>query len=136
MPRYRCRRHGQPPKFHEFTDETGEGVCQRCVTDGYPLFCMADAPEQIHELVDIHYIVMSQQGPILGSMGRQHVACEPKRDALAMHAHDPYCATDDPRIVTCPSCRGTKDWQLMAAFFTKQDKAWAREYRLIQKENG
>ena len=130
MPRFRCRRHGQSPRFHEFTDDSGEGVCLKCVEAGWPFCCMADAPEQIHELVPIHFVVLDPKGPIVG-VCRQHVACEPLRDGLALHIHDPYCATDDPRIVTCPSCRGTKAWQGMAAFFAKQDKVWAREYRRI-----
>jgi hypothetical protein len=134
MPRFRCRRHGSAPRFHEFADDTGEGVCQRCIEDGWPLCCAADAPEQIHELVDIHLIVMDPRGPILGSQGRQHVACEPKRDGLALHRHDQYAATDDARIVTCPSCQGTAVWKQIAEFLAKQDKAWARDYRRIQQE--
>lgn len=130
--RFRCRRHGSAPKFFEFADDTGDGVCRKCVEQGWPLCCAADAPEQIHQLVDIHLVVRDPRGPIIGQT-RQHVACEPLRDGLAMHSHDDYCATDDPRVVTCPSCRGTQSWRDLAQFLAKQDKVWARDLRLIQQ---
>lgn len=68
-------------------------------------------------LVDVHFMVLHEHGPITGQWGRQYVACEPRRDALAKHPEDMYAATDDPRAVTCPSCKGTKQFKELAKLF-------------------
>ncbi len=63
------------------------------------------------ELALVHLLVPDQKGPIYDPSGRLHVACEPKRDALARHRFDDYAATQDPRAVTCPSCMGTPAYE-------------------------
>lgn len=93
----------------EYESDTGQ--CPRC--NRSPI----THPYTVHPLIDVHFIVMDSRGPILGSFGRQLVACQPKREFLAAHSEDSYAATDDPRSVTCPACKRTKEWQELAKLF-------------------
>lgn len=66
--------------------------------------------------MDVHFLVPDMAGAILGKNGfRFRVACEPLRDALALHRQDTYTASGDPRAVTCRSCQGTPAWQGVAS---------------------
>jgi hypothetical protein len=61
-------------------------------------------------------MVMDPKGPIQGAQGRQYVACQRKREYVILHTMDTFgAATDDPSVVTCRSCRGTKEWQAAAS---------------------
>jgi len=104
MPRFRCVKCLPPPRGFEF--EADYPQCPQC-----------GGVMQLLRLIDVHLIVMSQAGPILGIEGRQHVACQPKRDGLARHPADTFAATPDPREVTCPSCKGTPAYRDMAKLF-------------------
>lgn len=102
--RYRCKCL-PPPKGFVF--EANAPICPKCGRHG----------NGIHELVDIHFMVLHPAGPIMGEFGRQYVACQPKREYLATHEGDHFSATDDPRVVNCRSCRGTQAWKDMAKLF-------------------
>lgn len=110
--KYRCVRCAAMPKGFVFEadpcDETGYGMCPKCG---------ANHPPFIYELTDIHFMVLDPKGPIIGSWGRQYIACQPRREYLGLHAGDPFLASDWPPAVTCASCRGTKPWQDMAQLF-------------------
>ena len=103
--RFRCRNNacGRLPQGFVFEGDLPQ--CPKCGTGRH-----------VVPIVDVHFIVIGS-GPIYGAAGFQHVACEPKRDGLALHPHDEYAATDDPRAVTCRSCRGTPAWRDMAKAF-------------------
>jgi uncharacterized CHY-type Zn-finger protein len=64
----------------------------------------------IAPLIDVHYMVMSNMGPITGSEGRQYVACQPKREYLCRHPNERFAATGTPEAVTCPKCKRTKEF--------------------------
>lgn len=102
MARFRCINCGQFPDGFLFEANPGAAACPKCHSSG-PMF--------ITPIVDVHFVVMDRKGPILGAMGRQYVACQRKRDHLALHQYDNFAATDDPSAVSCLSCRGTKEWQ-------------------------
>jgi hypothetical protein len=104
MARFRCIQCGEPPDGFLF--EADLPTCPRCHASG---------PMHIVPIVDVHYVVMDPKGAILGSMGRQYVACSPKRTGFAMHQFEQFAATDVPSAVTCRSCRGTRMWQEAAA---------------------
>jgi len=103
MARFRCNRHtcGRPPRGHVFESDTGQ--CPKCGD-------LAGAT--VHELTDVHFLVMGT-GPLMGWAGAHHVACEPEREYLSLHASDGYAATDVPTAVTCRSCMGTPAFQEM-----------------------
>lgn len=104
MARFRCIKCGEPPDGFLF--EADLPTCPRCYASG---------PLHIVQLVDVHFMVMDPKGPIQGAQGRQYVACQRKREYLLLHTMDTFgAATDDPSVVTCRSCRGTKEWQAAA----------------------
>jgi len=101
MARFRCNRHtcGRPPQGHIFENDAGQ--CPKCG---------ALAAPAVHELVDVHFVVMGQ-GPILGPHGPSHIACQPQREHMALHPSDAFAASDVPTAVTCPSCLATPAFQ-------------------------
>lgn len=102
MPRFRCYQCPAPAgRNFEFEADDEFAACPRCGA-GEPA---------VQPLVDVHFMVVDPKGVISGHNGlRQYVACEPKRDYLATAAVH-YAATDVATCVTCPRCRGTKQWQ-------------------------
>ena len=68
----------------------------------------------VFELCDVHLVVLHNKGPISGSEGMQFIACEPKREHLALMGGDGFAASDDVRAVTCPACRRTKWYKQQA----------------------
>jgi len=104
MARFRCIKCGEPPDGFLF--EADLPTCPRCYASG---------PLHIVQLVDVHFMVMDAKGPIQGAQGRQFIACQRKREYVILHTMDTFgAATDDPSVVTCRSCRGTKEWQQAA----------------------
>src|SRR4051794_1787294 len=67
--RFRCYRCSNPPRYFEFADKD---ACPKCGTS-------VDATPAVVELADVHLTVMDARGPIMGSRGRQFIACDPKR---------------------------------------------------------
>ena len=108
--RFRCRACGPLPAGLEW-EATGNEQCPKCGRS------TRTHPYVVHELTDVHFIVRHADGPILGNSGRLFVACERKRDALARHMADSYAASDDPRAVTCPACKRTREFLEMARLF-------------------
>jgi hypothetical protein len=108
--RFRClhctRDPGEPGAREGFLFESDKPVCPRCGKFG----------PMILPIVDVHFLAEDPAGPILGQSARYRVACEPKRDGLAMHAHDTYAATGDVRAVTCRSCKATQAFVEQSAF--------------------
>lgn len=106
---YRCRdlRPGaRPGDYREF--EADRPCC--------PL-CGAGEPAVV-ELADVHFLVLDPKGPIPGFGGfRWRLGCMPKRDHMAEHEGDTFCCSQDPRAVTCPSCKGLPQWQQQARAF-------------------
>ena len=104
--KFRCINCGPEPGSagwqEGFTFEADKPVCPKCGRFG---------PMTISPVVDVHLMVEMAAGPILGASARYYVACQPKRDALARHAHDSYAASADILAVTCPSCKGTRAYQ-------------------------
>lgn len=79
--------------------------------------CGAGDPA-VQLLVDVHFVVEDVAGPIEGKNGiRYRVACQPKRDGLALHRTDTYTASGDPRATTCRSCQTTPPWLAYAKRF-------------------
>lgn len=105
MARFRCvtARCGTAPTGFEF--EADRAQCPKCGT------------VNVIPLIDVHFLAPDPGGPIIGIHGRYKVACEPKRDGLALHVHDDYAATVEAPAVTCRSCRKTKGWRDMARMY-------------------
>lgn len=80
--------------------------------------CRCEKSGLIQEIVPVHFMAVGS-GPIQGTDGPQHVACDPNRRELAVSPEvgDLFSATGDPRAVTCPDCRGTPAWKSAAAYF-------------------
>lgn len=126
--RYRCFWCAPAPKGLEYENATGQ--CPKC---GRP------PGHAVHQLTDVHYLAASPSGPIppgpasplygtmygCGGDSRRVVACQKRRDALALHREDAFSATDDPRAVTCSACRRTPEWQAHAAVFGELEQALA-----------
>lgn len=106
--RWRCHACGSGTRYLEWE---GDGQCPRCGRGYVP------GAGQVAPLTDVHLVVMAEDGPIWGGEGRQRVACQPRRDYLATTVDDFFAASDDPRAVTCPACRATREYQGMAALF-------------------
>jgi hypothetical protein len=105
--RYRCYncKTRKPGVYHEF--ESDRPRCPKCGA-GEPA---------VLELTDVHFLAADPTGPIEGKNGlRFRVACQPTRDALALHTTDTYAASGDPRAVTCPSCATTPAYRHAASF--------------------
>lgn len=104
MARYRCLRckvPGLKGHFKEF--EADAPVCD-----------CGNAGSGVVPLVDVHFLVADDAGQIEGHDGQRYrVACDPKRDVLATFAEH-YAASDVARAVSCPSCRGTRDYAAAA----------------------
>lgn len=102
--RFRCNlcREAMWPK--DFVFEDHDGACPKCGARGLP---------SVVEMVDIHFMVLCANGPIMGSRGAQKVACQPRRSHLALPhgAGEHFSATGDVREVTCPRCKGTQDYK-------------------------
>ncbi len=105
--RFRCYNPtcGTVPRGFVFEGDIPQ--CPKCGRIGQP---------GVQELTDVHFVVMGT-GPIFGGAGKQHIACQPLRDCMARHLDDQFAATDDPRSVTCRSCKGTPAYQDMAKLF-------------------
>lgn len=99
MPRYRCVRCGPPPAGLEWG---GKPECPKCGRSGMP---------HVFELCDVHLMVMDDRGPITGAEGRQFIACEPRREHLALIGGDGFAASGDVRAVTCAACKRTKHFR-------------------------
>jgi hypothetical protein len=70
-------------------------ICPKCQCDGrQPEFAV-----MIQELSTIHLVVKDKAGPIVTTMGRRRVACQPTATKY------PDNATDDPNAVNCPECQ-------------------------------
>lgn len=88
--------------------------------------CGASASPLVVELVDTHFVILDRAGPIQG-LYRQRIACQPKRDHLGLHAVEQFAATDNPLEVTCPRCRGVKEWaEMMAALWPREHEVYRR----------
>jgi hypothetical protein len=112
--RFRCNHCSDFPRtFFEWEGRGGE--CPQCGRKGPP----AVAP-----LADVHLVVQDDKGPIMGQF-RQRVACQPKREFLGRSVREPFHASDDPRAVTCPKCRGMKEWQERAMMYEELEEALA-----------
>lgn len=98
--RFRCNLCGDFPQGFEFEDHAG--VCPKCGASGSP---------HVAALIDVHFIVMDRKGPIVGSLGRQLIACQPQRSYLCRHPNEPFAASDEAAAVTCPRCRSTPAWR-------------------------
>lgn len=110
MARFRCSRFtcGSPPAGFVFHGDMPQ--CPKCGAVGAPA---------VHELTDVHFLALGR-GPLSGPFGAFHVACEPDRPHLGLHAGDGFAASDHPEAVTCPSCRGTEVFQqFVKALFPK-----------------
>jgi len=118
--RWRCVCGGVP---HGFVFESDTGVCPRCGGSG---------PMKTAPLVDVHLLVEDDGGPIEGLV-RTYVACQPRRDHLAVHMYDTFAATGEAIAVTCPSCKGTKAYRERVAAHRKLAEA-VGEYERIQKQ--
>lgn len=113
--RFKCNCCGKWPQAHVF--ESDVGTCDRCGAHGLPHVAL---------LCEVHFIVMDPKGAIDSIHGRQYVACEPNRPYLALMGGPHYAATPDPRIATCPSCRGTRQWKEAAAQYEELAQAVGR----------
>src|ERR1700733_6354995 len=100
MARYRCIRCKPMPRGFLFENDSGE--CPTCGASGF---------HYVHQITDVHLVVFSAKGPIRGQSGRQLIACQPGREQMALHKYEEFAATDDPRAVTCRSCRGTEAYK-------------------------
>lgn len=112
--RFRCVWHGNPMHGHEF--DSDNGVCPKCGRSGLP---------HVQELVSVHFMMPHPHGPFMGPDGiRRAIGCEQQRDVLAYSqlAEHHYAATDDPRAVTCPSCRGLPVFRQMLAAITLSEQ--------------
>ncbi len=109
--RWRCYDCGFGAQFLEWV---GDGECPKC---GRKFGGPGKSRAGVQPLTDVHLVTFADDGPVLGLHGRLVVACQPKRDGLALYPGDDYAATDDPRAVTCPSCRGTPAWKALAEQF-------------------
>jgi hypothetical protein len=126
MPRFRCIKCARPPRGREFGRDDLVPVCDQCGAMGSPW---------VFELTDVHLVALDPKGPLEGAMGRQLVACQPSREYLALHAHDDFAATDDPRVVTCPRCKGTDAYKQRASLYKslrreRDMEAYARKVRV------
>lgn len=102
--RFRCNCCGTWP--HDLLEfESDIPVCPKCGATGARF---------IAPLIDIHFMVMDHKGPINSANGRQRVACEPGRAHLCLDASIPWSATGEASAVTCPRCKGTKEWRAAA----------------------
>lgn len=106
--RWRCHACAAGNLYLEWEGDPQCPRCGRAYLPGQPM---------VVALTDVHLVVMDPQGPIWGGQGRQRIACQPKRDVLARHNLDLFSATDDPRVVTCPSCKGTPDYEALSALY-------------------
>lgn len=101
--RFRCNacvdESGRRPRLLEF--ESDRQVCPRCGASGPPL---------VAALIDVHLVVMDPKGAIQAASGRQYVACSPKRPYFGIDPLRPYSATGEVSAVTCPRCKGTKEY--------------------------
>jgi len=106
-----CLISKRPLVAFEFDSVTGE--CPRC------------GKFSSLELVPVHYIILGS-GPLFGQHGgKQHIACQPKRDYLARHEQDMFSATAEARQVTCLECQRTRAWQQAAKFAVEHDPEFA-----------
>ncbi len=115
--RFRCIRHKELELggiFYVFRSDEREPRCPKCGLAGSPF---------VFPLVDIHYVVVGT-GPIYGLYGHQHAACQPRRDAFCRNPLDVFPASDDPRVVTCMSCRTTRAWKNAAKQMAAIDDEW------------
>src|ERR1700676_4370337 len=112
---FRCnnRACGRPPKGFVFCSDAAAPACPRGGKENPP----GTFGPQLHHLVFIPLVVMHPDGPIWGGEGRQYVACEKKRDGLAKFSGDQYAATDDVRVVNCPSCKTTPIYLALAKMY-------------------
>lgn len=81
-------------------------------------------------MVVVHYLAEAKDGPIqsrrktisqagsevvISKGGRYAVACQPERKHLAVVRNkrviDYFVASGDPRVVTCPGCKGSLVYQ-------------------------
>lgn len=102
--RFRCNCCGELPSMFEF--EADAPVCPQCGATGVPY---------VVPLIDVHFVILDSKGPIPGQVGRQKIACEPTREHLGLGPLTPYAATGEIEAVTCPRCRGTRDYQERAS---------------------
>lgn len=103
--RFRCSNPACGPFPQGFVFE-GRSACPKCGAT-------PAQPKMVQPLISIHLVVVGS-GPIMGGEGRQHVACQPRRDALARHEYDLFAATGEVEQVTCPACMKTRAYQDMA----------------------
>jgi hypothetical protein len=103
--RYRC--HNCPSRFvgglrcyHEF--DADEPACDKC-----------GSVTAVFEIESVHFLIPDPAGPIFSQKGRYRLACEPRREVLALPGED-YHATAEARAVTCPSCMGVEEWRQTA----------------------
>lgn len=117
--RFRCNMPtcGKFPKGFEFEDNAG--VCPKCKASG---------PMHIAALADVHFMVMDHMGPIHSMHGRQFVACQPKREHLALHpmvSNEFFSASGEVANVTCPACKKTESYRQAAQGYDELMQALA-----------
>lgn len=119
MPFFRCYqcvdRSGPQPLGREFEGDAPS--CPRCGA-GWPA---------VMPLVAVHLLVPDPKGLIQGQAGRFRVACDAKRDRLAVMGPggliEDYHASGDAAAISCRACRGTKEFAaLLAANEELRDK--------------
>lgn len=93
---YRCYLCSQNPvaSWREFDFYGEKPKCPKCGAE----------PPAVALLTPVHYLVPDAQGPIVGVLGRFHVACDPTRPYLNAPGKPRYSATGEPDAVTCYRC--------------------------------
>lgn len=106
---YNCKVPGTLDRFHEFAlDEDDEARCPRC----------KGGPPAVVELVDHHFLVQAEDGPIDHGNVRYRIACMPKREYLALPDEvRKLMATGQADVVDCAKCRATPEWLAAAQNF-------------------
>jgi len=102
---YKCKSFAQGGRIFEANE--GE-ACPQCGAAGVL---------DLRPLDDVHFLAPAPDGPIYSLGKRYAVACDTKRDGLALFPGDAYSATGDAQHVTCRSCLTTPAYRQAAQAF-------------------
>lgn len=127
--RFRCNTCVQEGKRfpHMFEFESDTQVCPLCGASGPPL---------VAALIDVHFVVMHPKGAIHAASGRQYIACSPKRTTFGVNPNVPYSATGEVTAVTCPRCKGTREYLERAKLIEELEEQVAEATRKIVVDMG